>query len=77
MLIQRLIPMISWTFGGAYSVARILVAGIEAQVKLIKSNLDGIILWEKKYLSYSRKQGKTASDEALGAKIRDEAIGIL
>lgn len=26
--------MISWTFGGAYSVARILVAGIEAQVKL-------------------------------------------
>jgi len=35
MLIQRLTPMISWTSGGAYSVARTLVAGIEVQVKLV------------------------------------------
>lgn len=40
-------------------------------------DLDGIVLWEKKYPSYSRKQGKTASGEALGAKIQAEAIGIL
>lgn len=34
-----------------------------------------VVFWEKKYLSYPRKQGTAGLGEASGAKIKDEANG--